>query len=499
LFIAHLGQWACTVLPALVLLCTRLLTKLIHTKEFNMNVLAWRQKSVPLTHKIKQLTRELDLTEDFNSDDELGVCMTELVGMFHAKIAESVAATVGIAEQAPALSTIARETALTGNELARSSENIASSSEQVTTMLERELVPRANDVAALSNKVASAIRNCESGSGKVLENIDAISVAEQHVSTSIKSLESQLEEVVRVIAVISSISKQTNLLALNAAIEAARAGVHGRGFAVVASEVRNLASHTTNATNQVSSIIDKFRGDVSGLQQAGSQMETAVSEGESGIRNMRKELHTVSRAMDELDGKVSDIAYSTTEMSSAMSMVNQDVQTVSRVAADMQQKAVQTGKLSSEVHRQSDRLLEGIGGFKLRIHKMVQQAIVEASRDASLVSGDARSAEASLRVLLNNDSRFELLYLVGADGAQISENVFSDRQREQQAPSAKGKDWRQKQWFSAVISSGLPHITPLYRSSATDDFCFTVSVPVLTEDGRLVRVLGADVRLSSLI
>lgn len=464
-----------------------------------MNVLARRQKSAPLTQKIKQLTRDLDLTENFSDDSELGACMSELVSILHAKIAESVAATVGIAEQAPALSTIAHETALTGSELARSSENIASSSEQVTTTLERELVPRANDVAALSSKVATAVRNCESDSGKVLANIDAISVAEQHVSTSIRSLESQLEEVVRVIGVISAISKQTNLLALNAAIEAARAGVHGRGFAVVASEVRDLASRTTSATDQVSNIIDKFRSDVAGLQTAGSQMETAVGEGDSGVRNMRKELHTVSRAMDELDSKVSDIAYSTTEMSTAMSMVNQDVQTVSRVAADMQQKAVQVGELSSAVHRQSDRLLEGVGGFKLKIHKMAQQAIVEASCDAALVSGDARSAEAALRQLLSRDSRFELLYLVGSDGVQISENVFSDPQREQSTSSAKGKNWRQRQWFSAVINSALPHITPLYRSSATDDFCFTVSVPVLTADGRLVRVLGADVRLSSLI
>ena len=464
-----------------------------------MSVLPWRQKSVPMTQQIKRLTRELDLTTGFDNDDELGESVAEFVGVLHAKIAESVAATVGIAAQAPALSMIASETADTGNELAKSSENIASSSEQVTTTLERELVPRANDVAALSNKVASAIRTCESDSGQVLNNIDAISTAERHLATAITSIESQLEEVVRVIGVISSISKQTNLLALNAAIEAARAGVHGRGFAVVAEEVRNLASHTTDATDQVSSIIDKFREDVSGLHRAGDQMEIAVNEGESGVRNMRKELTTVSNAMDELDTKVSDIAHSTNEMSSAMNMVNQDVQTVSRVAADMQQKSVQAGELSNAVHRQSDRLLEGIGGFKLKIHKQAQEAIVGAARDVALVSGDASSAEASLRQLLQKDSRFELLYLVGKDGVQISENVFADPQRASVAASAKGKKWGQRQWFSAVVSSGQPHITSLYRSSATNDFCFTVSVPVYSNDGALVRVLGADVRLSSLI
>lgn len=43
------------------------------------------------------------------------------------------------------------------------------------------------------------------------------------------------------------------------------------------------------------------------------------------------------------------------------------------------------------------------------------------------------------------------------------------------------------------------HITQVYRSLATDDFCFTVSVPILDEQGRLLLVLGADVRLSALV
>lgn len=56
-----------------------------------------------------------------------------------------------------------------------------------------------------------------------------------------------------------------------------------------------------------------------------------------------------------------------------------------------------------------------------------------------------------------------------------------------------------RDWFRAVKESGKAHVTALDRFSATNDFCFTLSVPVLDAQQRLVRVLGADVRLSSML
>ncbi len=76
---------------------------------------------------------------------------------------------------------------------------------------------------------------------------------------------------------IMSIASQTNLLALNAAIEAARAGAAGRGFSVVAAEVKALALQTAQATNEITSQIERILLDTDNVVSAIGAIETAVA------------------------------------------------------------------------------------------------------------------------------------------------------------------------------------------------------------------------------
>jgi len=80
----------------------------------------------------------------------------------------------------------------------------------------------------------------------------------QQTALSLQQLTQQAQQVGELVALIRSIAGQTNLLALNAAIEAARAGNEGRGFAVVASEIRQLAEHTTQATERISTSLSQI-------------------------------------------------------------------------------------------------------------------------------------------------------------------------------------------------------------------------------------------------
>ena len=123
-------------------------------------------------------------------------------------------------------------------------------------------VNRENAVAEAANIAFSTSQQTDSsaqkGAAVVKQTVDVIRELAEHMEQAadrIGALDKQSQLIGSIIQAISSIADQTNLLALNAAIEAARAGEQGRGFAVVADEVRQLASRTSKATEEIVGVV----------------------------------------------------------------------------------------------------------------------------------------------------------------------------------------------------------------------------------------------------
>ncbi|WET11344.1 PAS domain-containing methyl-accepting chemotaxis protein [Pseudomonas sp. D3] len=125
-----------------------------------------------------------------------------------------------------------------------------------------EQVNREQAIAEAANIAYSTSLHTDSsaqrGTTVVTQAVDVMRELAHHLQQAgegIEALNAQSQVIGSIVKTISGIAEQTNLLALNAAIEAARAGEQGRGFAVVADEVRQLASRTSRATEEIVGVV----------------------------------------------------------------------------------------------------------------------------------------------------------------------------------------------------------------------------------------------------
>ncbi|MFX1674235.1 methyl-accepting chemotaxis protein [Paraburkholderia sp. A2WS-5] len=122
------------------------------------------------------------------------------------------------------------------------------------------------------------------------------------VTRSIEAMElinRSSEDIGEIIKVIGEIASQTNLLAFNAAIEAARAGEHGLGFSVVADEVRKLAERSSQATKEISKLINESVKRVAQGSEISKQAGEAFEKIVAGVARTTQAISEISCGADE--------------------------------------------------------------------------------------------------------------------------------------------------------------------------------------------------------
>jgi len=244
-------------------------------------------------------------------------------------------------------------------ELTRSSVDASREVTMVATISE-DASQNVQTVAAAAEQLVLSIREI---SGNVARTTSVVSQADVEADASsqkVALLASAAEKIGTVVDLIRNIANQTNLLALNATIEAARAGEAGRGFAVVASEVKNLATQTAKATEEIATQIGEIQTSTKDATQAIGGITRIMSEVNALSTSIAAAIEQQTVATSEISRNVAEAARGTSSVVANVDSVVGAVGRTSQVAEAVDRSARGIHSTAETLNRAIDRFLDDV-------------------------------------------------------------------------------------------------------------------------------------------
>ncbi len=279
------------------------------------------------------------------ADEEKRQAVNGLAERFERQIKDIVD---GVSSAATEMQATAEQMSVTAEEASRQSSAVAAASDQATANVQT-VASTAEELSASISEIGRQVLQSARIAGEAVEEAEK-------TNQTVQGLAEAAAKIGEVVDLINDIAGQTNLLALNATIEAARAGEAGKGFAVVAQEVKNLASQTARATEEISSQIGAVQDETDGAVSAIGKIRGIIGE----VNDIAT---TISSAVEEQGASTQEIARSVQQAAQGTQDVSDNIESVNRAAGETGTAAGQVLGASKEMARQAEGLRGEVDRF----------------------------------------------------------------------------------------------------------------------------------------
>jgi len=219
------------------------------------------------------------------------------------------------------------------NEAATALEQTAAALEEVTATISSN-THNIEEMAHHANEVTSSINL-----GQKLAS---------ETSTAMDDIDAEVTSISEAIQIIDQISFQTNILSLNAAVEAATAGEAGKGFAVVAQEVRNLASRSAEAANEIKALVENATQKANNGKRISSEMI-------DGYSHLNTSISETLNIISDVEGSSKEQLSGIKQINDSVALLDRQTQQNATIASKTQGIANQTDEIAKLVVSSTDK------------------------------------------------------------------------------------------------------------------------------------------------
>ena len=303
------------------------------------------KENLQRTQEMEEEQREAEIKAEADKKQ----AMIDLADKFEGRLKDVVAGVTKAAEQL-----FETSESMTGV-IANASEKSTSAS-----VAAGETSSNVSTVASAAEEMSSAVKEISEQVARSTQVVAETVEKASNADSSAKTLEGAANEIGDVVQLIKDIAEQINLLALNATIESARAGEAGKGFAVVASEVKNLATQTTKATEEIATQIESIQG-------ISSEVVGVLTNIRSSIDNINQYSGGIASAVEEQSAVTSEITMNMQAASTGTQRISENINDITEDTSTIDASFKQVLTASQELATQADTLTTEIDGFMSEI------------------------------------------------------------------------------------------------------------------------------------